>query len=208
MTKKISFDLRKIDLLDLTGERARIRFLRPDDPDEMKRLISIDLDEIVRRYVLETTGDEDDLREFAIGTRKCVGVAIAGKSEHVGDEENDRLQGWLAVYTDHPARLRRAADRGLLVYEREKVYLEVSFARYPLAKRGQMGSALRGVVASLRKYFDKKKLKLGLMGYVHPNNEGSKRVLAAGGFKHVGEMPYTLKDKHHDCVYLLDFVDK
>ncbi len=204
MYNGVMFDLRKMVLLDLPGERARIRWIRADDPDEIRRLVSIDLDENVRRYVLETTGDEEDLREFAVGTKKCIGVAIAGMREHVGEEESDRLQGWLAVYSDHPARLRRAAGRGLFEYDEDKIYLEVGFARYPLAKQGQMGSAMRSLIASLAKYFSQKKLILCLTGYVHPNNEGSKRVLAAGGFKHVGEMPYTLKDKHSDCVYLLE----
>ena len=135
-------------------------------------------------------------------------MAIAGRVEHVGEDETDRLQGWIAVYSDHPARLKRAGVAGLFAYDPDCIYLELGFARYPLAKQGQMGSALRCLVASLREYFGKIKLKVCLTGYVHPNNEGSKRVLAAAGFKHIGEMPYTLKDKHHDCVYLLDFVDK
>jgi|CXWL01.1.fsa_nt_gi hypothetical protein len=202
------FDLRKLTLLDVPGERARIRWIRADDPEEIRRLVSIDMDENVRRYVLETSGDEEDLREFAKGTKKSVGVAIAGKVDHVGEMEVDRLQGWIAVYPDHQARLKRAAEKGLLNYDKETVYLEFGFARYPLAKQGQMGSALRCLVASLKSYFAQKRQKLCLTGYTHPNNEGSKRVLAAAGFKHIGEMPYTLKDKHHDCVYLLDFVDK
>ena len=198
------FDLRKMKLVELPGERARIRWIRHDDPEEMRRLVSIDLDENVRRYVLETTGDEEELRNFAVGTKKSVGIAIAGKSELVGEAETDRLQGWLAVYLDHPGRLARGEKRGLLTYDREKVYLEIGFARYPLAKQGQMGSALRGVVASLKQYLAGRKVSWCLTGYVHPNNEGSRRVLAAGGVKHVGEMAYTVKDKHHDGVYLLE----
>ena len=204
MTKKSAFDLRKMKLVELPGERARIRWIRHDDPEEMRRLVAIDLDENVRRYVLETTGDEDELRNFAVGTKKSLGVAIAGKSELVGEEETDRLQGWIAVYPDHPSRLRRLQEMGLLTYDRERVYLEIGFARYSMAKQGQMGSALRCVVASLRKYLETEGLKWCLTGYVHPNNEGSKRVLEAAGFRHVGEMPYTVKDKHHDCVYLYE----
>ncbi|MFZ2202474.1 MAG: hypothetical protein WAV56_03690, partial [Microgenomates group bacterium] len=137
------FDLRKMKLMEVPGERARIRWIRHDDPEEMRRLVSIDMDENVRRYVLETTGDEEELRSFAVGTKKSIGMAIAGKNEHVGEEESDRLQGWIAVYLDHPSRLKRAQDKGLLIYDGERVYLEIGFARYPLAKQGQMGSALR-----------------------------------------------------------------
>lgn len=198
------FDLRKIELLDLPGERARIRWIRHDDPEEMRRLVSIDLDESVRRYVLETTGDEEELRSFAVGTKKSIGLAIAGKSELVGEEETDRLQGWIAVYLDHPSRLKRAGEKGLLTYDRERVYLEIGFARYPQAKSGQMGSALRSVAASLKHYLTGKKISWCLTGYVHPNNEGSKRVLAAAGFQRVGAMPYTVKDKHQDDVYLYE----
>lgn len=197
------FDLRKMKLLEVPGERARIRWIRHDDPEEMRRLVSIDMDENVRRYVLEVTGDEEDLREFAVGTKKSIGLAIAGKSEHVGEAESDRLQGWIAVYLDHPSRLKRAGEKGLLTYDREKVYLEIGFARYPLAKQGQMASALRSVVQALRVYFKKLGVDLVLTGYTHPNNEGSKRVLAAAGFRHVGEMPYTTKDKHSDCLFFL-----
>lgn len=204
MTKRNLFDLRKMKLVEVPGERARIRWIRHDDPEEMRRLVSIDMDENVRRYVLEVSGDEEELREFAVGTKKSIGLAIAGKSEHVGEAELDRLQGWIAVYLDHPSRLKRASEKGLLVYDREKVYLEIGFARYPLAKQGQMASALRSVVASLKRYLTGKKIDWCLTGYTHPNNEGSKKVLAAAGFKHVGEMPYTVKDKHHDCVYLLE----
>ena len=198
------FDLRKLELLDVPGEKTEIRWIRADDPEEIRRLVSIDLDESVRRYVLETTGDEEELRNFAVGTKKSIGVAIAGKSELVGEAETDRLQGWIAIYLDHPSRLRRAAEKGLLNYDKDKIYLEVGFARYPLAKQGQMGSALRCVVASLRKHLEAKGLKWCLTGYAHPNNEGSKKVLEAAGFRHVGEMAYTVKDKHHDCVYLYE----
>ena len=198
------YDLRKMKLVELPGERARIRWIRHDDPEEMRRLISIDLDESVRRYVLEVSGDEGELREFAVGTKKSIGIAIAGRSDHVGEEEHDRLQGWIAIYLDHPSRLRRAAEKGLLNYDKDKIYLEVGFARYPLAKQGQMGSALRCVVASLRKHLEAKGLKWCLTGYAHPNNEGSKKVLEAAGFRHVGEMAYTVKDKHHDCGYLYE----
>lgn len=200
----MKLDLRKMKLVELPGERARIRFLRPDDPEEMRRLVSIDMDENVRRYVLETTGDEEELRNFAVGTKKNIGLAIAGKGELVGEEETDKLQGWIAVYLDHPGRLARAGKMGLLAYDREKVYLEIGFARYPLAKQGQMASALRSIVASLKRYLTGKRIDWRLTGYVHPNNEGSKRVLAAAGFKHIGEMPYTLKDKHSDCVYFYE----
>ncbi len=197
-------DLRKMKLIDLPEERAKIRWIRADDPEEMHRLVSIDRDENVRRYVLETTGDEDDLRDFSAGTRKSIGVAIAGKKDHSGEAEEDKLQGWIAIYPDHPSRLRRAEALGWLNFDREVLYLEIGFARYPQAKQGQMGSALRCLVASLRSSFASKELKLCLTGYTHPNNEGSKRVLAAGGFRHVGEMPYTLKDKHSDCLFLLE----
>lgn len=196
-----------MELLEIPGERAKIRWIRYDDPEEMRRLVSIDLDENVRRYVLETTGDEEDLREFARGTRKSLGVAIAGKVEHVGEEETDRLQGWIAIYPDHPTRLSRAEAAGLGKFS-DKVVFEVGFARYPLAKQGQMGSALRCMIASLAKYMKALGLSWCLTGYVHPNNEGSKRVLSAAGFRHVGELAYTLKDKHHDCVYLFDPADK
>lgn len=198
------YDLRKMKLVELPGERAHLRWIRHDDPEEMRRLVSIDMDENVRRYVLETTGDEDELRNFAVGTKKSIGIAIAGRSELVGEEETDRLQGWIAIYLDHPGRLARGEKRGLLTYDREKVYLEIGFARYPLAKQGQMGGALRIVVASLKQFLVGKKVSWCLTGYVHPNNEGSKRVLAAAGFRHAGEMPYTVKDKHHDCVYLYE----
>lgn len=198
------FDLRKMKLVELPGERARIRWIRHDDGEEMRRLVSIDLDENVRRYVLEVSGDEEELREFAVGTKKSVGIAIAGKRDHVGEEETDRLQGWIAVYPDHPGRLKRASEKGLLAYDREKVYLEIGFARYPLAKQGQMGSALRSVIHALRAYFKKLGVDLVLTGYTHPNNESSKRVLAAAGFRHVGEMPYTTKDEHSDCLFLLE----
>lgn len=199
-----AFDLRKLELLELPGERARIRWIRHDDPEEMRRLVSIDLDENVRSYVLETTGDEEDLAQFAEGTKKSIGVAIAGKKEHAGDTEEDRLQGWIAVYLDHPRRLARAQGLGLLTYDWERVYLEVGFARYPAAKPGQMASALRSTVVSLTRYLAGKNLKWCLTGYTHPNNEGSKRVLEAAGFKHLGEMPYTAREKHHDCVYLYE----
>ena len=71
-------------LVELPGERAHLRWIRHDDPEEMRRLVSIDMDENVRRYVLETTGDEDELRNFAVRYKKSIGIAIAGRSELVG----------------------------------------------------------------------------------------------------------------------------
>lgn len=185
-------------------ERAHIRWIRHNDPEEMRRLVSIDLDENVRRYVLEVSGEEAELRDFAVGTKKSVGIAIAGKRDHVGEGEYDRLQGWIAVYPDHPNRLKRAQAKGLLAYDGEKVYLEIGFARYPQAKSGQMGSALRSVIHALRAYFKKQGISWVLTGYTHPNNDGSKKVLVSAGFKHVGELPYILRDKHSDYLFLLE----
>lgn len=195
-------DLRKLNLGTAPyTERVCLRWIRDDDPEEMRRLVAIDLDEDVRRYVLNATADEDDLRLFAVGRRGSIGVAVAGKKDHAGEEEEGKLQGWISVYSDHPRRLTRAQEKGLLVFDRQKIHLEVGFARHPMAISGQMGSGLRCLVAVLSSHFEKKNLKWCLTGYTHPGNEGSKRVLVAAGFRHIGEIPYTKKDKHSDHVY-------
>ena len=142
------YDLRKMKLVELPGERAHLRWIRHDDPEEMRRLVSIDMDENVRRYVLETTGDEDELRNFAVGTKKSIGVAIAGKSELVGEEETDRLQGWIAIYPDHPGRAR--GEKGLLTWRREGLF-ENRLCPLPAGKIRPDGCA-RIVVASLKQF--------------------------------------------------------
>lgn len=187
--------LGKIDIkkANKESERATLRWIRHSDTDEMARLVEIDLDEQVKRFVEEVSGDVEDLIAFAQSDKNYMAVAVVGKVGHVSDDEVDKLQGWLTVYSDR--RVKNLIGR----------VLEVGFAKHPKAKTGQMASGLRQLVKFLKDEHDKKGEIIHLTAYIDPENTGSRRVLEAAGFVEKGKVKYRLKNKHHDHFFLVDW---
>lgn len=195
--------LAKVDIKKANKEleKSSLRWIRHDDTDEMSRLVEIDIDEQVKRFVEDVTGDVEDLIAFAQSDKNYMAVAVVGKDGHVGEGEKDKLQGWLSVYPDRKARLLRLGEVGKLMGR----VLEVGFAKHPRAKSGQMASGLRQLVKFLKDEHDKKGEVVHLTAYIDPENEGSRRVLEAAGFVEKGKVKYRLKNKHHDHFFLIDW---
>lgn len=195
--------LAKVDIKKANKEleKSSLRWIRHDDTDEMSRLVEIDIDEQVKRFVEDVTGDVEDLIAFAQSDKNYMAVAVVGKDGHVGEGEKDKLQGWLSVYPDRKARLLRLGEVGKLMGR----VLEVGFAKHPRAKSGQMASGLRQLVKFLKDEHDKKDEVVHLTAYIDPENEGSRRVLEAAGFVEKGKVKYRLKNKHHDHFFLIDW---
>lgn len=195
--------LAKVDIKKANKEleKSSLRWIRHDDTDEMTRLVEIDVDEQVKRFVEDVTGDVEDLIAFAQSDKNYMAVAVVGKDGHVGEGEKDKLQGWLSVYPDRKARLLRLGEVGKLMGR----VLEVGFAKHPKAKSGQMASGLRQLVKFLKDEHDKKGEVVHLTAYIDPENEGSRRVLEAAGFVEKGKVKYRLKNKHHDHFFLIDW---
>lgn len=187
--------LAKVDIkkANKENERADLRWIKHDDTDEMGRLVEIDLDEQVKKFVEEVTGEVEDLIAFAQSGKNYMAVAVVGKKGHVSEDEVDKLQGWLTVYSDR--RVKNLIGR----------VLEVGFAKHPKTKGGQMASGLRQLVKFLKDEHDKKGEIVHLTAYIDPENEGSRRVLEAAGFVEKGKVKYRLKNKHHDHFFLIDW---
>jgi len=187
---------------NMANERAILRWIRYTDSEEMARLVEIDLDDRVKRYVEDVTGNIDDLIEFAKSDKNYMAVGVEGKMGYVDNEEVGKLQGWFAVYPDRKSRLNRLDNK--TVHMKGRV-LEIGFAKHPRAKGGQMASGLRQLVKFLKDEHDKKGEVIHLTAYIDPENEGSRRVLEAAGFVEKGKVKYRLKNKHHDHFFLVDW---
>lgn len=205
-------DLRKLDLskANQDHEKSRIRLLKLDDPEEKKRLWEIETNSLVVKFVGNISETDEDLVTFAIPQKHYLVLAIEGKSGYVDEDEVGKLQGWITVYPEDKRRLARLQKNGLVdLMEKGLRVLEIGFAKHPKARSGQMGSAVRQVMRLLhQEHATDGEHRLVVTAYTNQTNLASMRVLAAAGFEQVGKMPYLVKDKHHDCVYLLDFVDK
>lgn len=199
-------NLAKIDLNKgiKDAERSLIRWIRHDNEDEMKRLVEIDVDEQVRKFVEEVTGEVEDLVEFAKNNKDNLGVAVVGKAGHVIDEEIDKLQGWISVYKDNWQRLKRIrVELGDDIYGDQ--VLEIGFARHPKAKSGQMASAIRQLLGAIKHYFDEFGEKVHVTAYTDQLNEQSEKVLRSAGFNKVAEVLYHNKNKTKDNLFILDW---
>ncbi len=199
-------DLSKVKLTgqDFPAERARVRPVRLDDPEEIKRLWEIERDEMVERYVEDLSSSEEDLRLFSVSDRNYLVLAIEGKEGHVDMAEVGKLQGWLIFYPEKKWRLRRLKQVGMAdFWSGEERILEVGFARHPLAKSGQVASALRQAVRLLIEEHKKEGLSLVITAYTDEANEASRRVLIAAGFSQAGKIKYHAKNKTEDHFFVL-----
>ena len=193
---KISWDKYLLD-----SERSGIRPILVSEPDEVKRLLAMEEDPEISRFIVgDKLNDEEDVIDFALATRTYVPLAVAGRAGHVEEYEVNRLQGWVSIYDDNHKRVKRLMASGLL--PQADRYLEVGFARYTQAKSGQMAAALRQVVFGLVEEHKKSNQSLVIVGYAQEGNEPSERVLKASGFEQAGKAKYTLKAKILDTIFI------
>jgi len=179
-----------IDDSFIQGERSRIRRVRIDDPEEMRRMRVIEDDPGVAAYMEGLQATDEDLISFAQSGQRKLLVGVTGLAGIVDQEEVDKLQGWIYFYPDEEERVSRLKNSNLRGYLEGASIIEISYAKYPGAIGGQMSSAIRQIL----KLFDREYRRLGekvyITAYTDKNNQNSSRLLEATGFFKVGEIEY------------------
>lgn len=200
-------DLRKLDpaKANLDHEKSRIRFVNLSDPEEKKRLWEIETNSLVVRYVEDLFETEDELIEFTALEKDYLVLAVEGKSGHVEETEVGKLQGWITVYPEDKRRLARLQRQGLInPIKKDLRILEIGFAKHPLAKPGQIASAIRQALALLSEAHKQDGARtLVVTAYADETNEASTRVLLAAGFSLKGRVKYHPKNTNHDNFFIL-----
>lgn len=181
-------DLSKINLKlkEFPDEKSAIRLFRKDDPDEIERMWQIETDPLVKQFVEELCDTKDELLETIEAAFDYLPIAIVGKKGYVEDDEVDKLQGWVCVTID----------------DRNPEHLEVAFAKHSKAKNGQVASALRQVLDVLFSEHKNAGAKLVVKAYTNVDNEASRRVLTAAGFKDAGRAKYHPENETEDYVFV------
>ncbi|MBI2310569.1 GNAT family N-acetyltransferase [Candidatus Collierbacteria bacterium] len=200
-------DLRKLDpaMANQDHEKSRIRWVNLSDPEEKKRLWEIETDSLVAKYVEDLAETEDELIEFTTLEKDYLVLAVEGKSGHVEEAEVGKLQGWVTVYPEDKRRLVRLQKQGLIDLIKEDLrFLEIGFAKHPLAKSKQIASAIRQALGLLREAHKQDGGQaLVITAYADEANEASTRVLLAAGFSLKGKVKYHLKNISHDNFFIL-----
>ena len=200
-------DLRKLDpaRANQDHEKSRIRWVNLSDPEEKKRLWEIETDSLVAKYVEDLAETEDELIEFTTLEKDYLVLAVEGKSGHVEESEVGKLQGWVTVYPEDKRRLARLQKQGLIDLIKEDFrFLEIGFAKHPLARPKQIASAIRQALGLLREAHKQDGGQaLVITAYADEVNEASTRVLLAAGFSLKGKVKYHLKNISHDNFFIL-----
>jgi hypothetical protein len=174
-------------------ETVVIRKINRDDPEEMRRLSVIDRHPLVLKHMIGKPLSATGLLNFAIDSRNRRIFALSaacGPKEEIG-----KLQGWVSVYTGPSVKQRAAQALGEPELVTRLSVVEISYAKYPLALKGQMASGLRQVLGHVvaKNPFEPHRPKPLVLAYVDPDNRASARVLKASGFTLL-TTAYSLKD--------------
>ncbi len=178
---------------------ANIRFVRPMDPDDMRRMRAICNDIVNRKFVddLERMNPQD-IMDWAIGHQIPredgweVLTAAVGKSPFVNEREVDKIQGVVNAYTSELTRKRILFGKRLLPPDVENFELvELVNLRNPHAKPGQMSSADKKTVEMLRIM----KGPMIVAAIVEPQNNSGAVTMEVAGFEYVGDAFFP--EEHH-----------
>lgn len=204
MAFPFDFNLINVDDRFSEGERSNIRRFRVDDPDEVSRMVVIENDPGVMEFVEGLQANEEDLKNFGRGDEERLPVAIAGKQGFVDELEVDKLQGWVYFYPDEEERLERLKRSDMetdLINDRNVV--EISYAKYPGAAKGQMSSGVRQAIKTMYRECARYGVRMAITAYTDRVNFDSKRLLIATGFRKVGEIEYHEGAGKKDDVWVL-----
>ena len=209
-TNRLPYSLelfRKTSLL-----KSTIRKINPTNPEDMRRVVLIDKNPKVLKYMVGEPLHGKEFLEFITDTKDKTLYGVVG-SGLVPPEEKNKLQGWIMVYSGKEVTRRaiRALERRVM--ESHCSVLEISYAKYPNALPGQIANGLRQVLLEIARRdgidladndFTYKRL---VTAYSDSGNIKSRHVLEAAGF--VLQKKKTLWDpkesKKKDSVYLLDW---
>lgn len=174
-------------------ETVVVRKINRDDPEELRRLAIIDRHPLVLKHMVGKPLSTQGLLDFATDSQNRKIFALAGASEPAS--EIGKLQGWVSIYTDQTVKRRAASALGSPELMTQLSVIEISYAKYPLAPKGQMASGLRQVLWHIvaKNPFEPHRPKPLVMAYVDPDNRASSRVLQASGFA-LRPTAHSLKD--------------
>lgn len=172
------------------GERVDVRKIKNKDLSEVERLVEIDEDELVKKYMIIDVPagkmSKKELDEYVEGEETSINLAISGRRGYVDEEEIGKIQGCLHLYMDNQKSKKAFIEKGLI--SRGVRLFEVGFSRYPKAKQGQVASGLRILIQALKATFPD--VPLALVGYADRENESSVRVMERAGMVDWGELVY------------------
>lgn len=163
-------------------ETVVVRKINRDDPEEMRRLSVIDRHPLVLKHMIGKPLSTTGLLDFTLDSRNRRIFALSaacGPTEEIG-----KLQGWVSVYTGPLVKRRATQALGQPELMTRLSVVEISYAKYPLALKGQMASGLRQVLGHVvaKNQFEPHRPKPLVIAYVDPDNLASTHVLKASGF--------------------------
>lgn len=195
---------------------AAIRFVDTEDREDIKRMMEIASNKTVQSFV-------DDLNEMTIEDIQKwadrhkskdpedweVLYVVSGSPEYVKEEEVGEIQGFINCYTNQETREEIEEFKALLPPIEPKTQLvELSIAKVPYAKPGQISSAVRQVCFELNKLKGGKNeeneqnipSKMLIFVYVKNSNNAGQEVFKRACFENKGKV--NLKGEEDDY-YLL-----
>ena len=209
-----------IEQKSIIGQRAAIREVNLNDPDEIRRLMTIDQSPGHIKWFNSkpedfTAMDEEGILEFvtAPGHRLFV---VSGSSQHSDinkSHEVGKLQGWVKVNPDDETRVVELREKKI-VPQNYLPIIEISYAKLPDAPSGQKASGVRQVCIEAVKLNREHKPQrdypnLSIVAYViddeRGTNEDSIPVLEAAGFEEKGKVRYDEDASQPDRVFVLNW---
>ncbi len=196
----------------MVGQRASVRYFDPRDKEDIRRLLGIIRDSQVQKWVDGVEGmNKGDVVRWSRQRGKdeqeeCL-FAVSGSSDFVGDNEVGEVQAFVNTYLVGEELRGRMVGEGVVPENRNVV--EVSYARNPRTKPGQVASGLVQVCFLLNEMMghDREEVvpSLPIVAFVDEQNVGSIGVLERAGFVQAGEILYDQGDAKKNLVYRLDW---
>lgn len=200
----------------LPGERAAIRFFDSENKEDMVRLKKIIGHSEVRDRMDSVAGmSKRDMLDWA-DEKGSYGryylFAVSGTEEvfGVGSKQVGQVQGFVYLYAGSEERkiVERLMKAGLIKRSEvgKKRVFEISFAKLPRTKKGQMGSAVRQACMELTR-LDRERGGTGafVFCFIDESNEGSIRVVEACGFERRGRHFYEEDSKEMSALFVLNY---
>lgn len=198
------------------GERAAIRFFDSDRKEDMVRLRKIiDCKDVRDRMDSVARMSKRDMYDWA-DEKGSYGryylFAVSGTEEVFGESSKQigEVQGFVYLYAGSEERkiIERIVKAGLIKKSRlgKRRVFEISFAKLPRTKKGQIGSAVRQACMELSR-LDKKKGGKGAFVYcfIDESNDGSIRVVESCGFVRKGRHFYEEDSRDKSALFVLSY---
>jgi hypothetical protein len=188
----------KMEQSRMIGQRTAIRAFVPNDPEDMERLQKIFQDPDVQRW-MEGVKDmnADDIKRFSKRQGRKWGrgyqhefvFAISGSPGFLrNSDEEGKVQGVVNIYRVFKEDKDALVEKGL--FKDDEDIFEVSYARNPQARPGQVSSGLIQACFRLDLMLGNtergEKPSLPIVAFVESENRNSVSVLEHSGFERIG----------------------